>query len=80
VSLRIDVDTVSAVLIAGSWYVVKDNSFDLDAYEYVEGGSLIFNGERASTLSSTGFTFVDSQDVEICGPVTSIQAVRRTRL
>ena len=38
-SLRIDVDTVTAVLLADGWHEVADASFVLDAYEYLWSGN-----------------------------------------
>jgi hypothetical protein len=32
-SLYIDVDRVSSVLLADGWHAVAEDSFDLDAYE-----------------------------------------------
>lgn len=37
-SLSIDVDTVTAVLLADGWHTVVNGSFDLDAYEYLWSG------------------------------------------
>lgn len=78
-SLRIDVDDVEAVLIAGRWYEVLNQSFDLDAYEFMEDRNLIFTGGDVDTLSSTGYYFITGTSVKpftLKGPVTAIQAVR----
>jgi len=34
-SLAIDIDKVATVLLADGWHTVEDDSFDIDAYEYV---------------------------------------------
>jgi len=35
-SLAIDIDAVTAVLLADGWHEVMDDSFCLDAYEFIE--------------------------------------------
>jgi hypothetical protein len=35
-SLAIDVDRVAAVLLADGWHTVSNDSFELDAYEYLQ--------------------------------------------
>lgn len=35
-SLMIDIDNVTAVLLADGWHQVHGDSFDLDAYEYIQ--------------------------------------------
>lgn len=37
-SLAIDVDDVTAVLLADGWHEVANRSFELDAYEYLWSG------------------------------------------
>lgn len=70
-SLAIDVDKVGAVLIDGEWYVVLDQSFTLDSYEYLwwsrgegavntMGGDYdpdILHGGGQSGICATGFSF-----------------------
>lgn len=81
-SLAIDTDDVTDVLIAGHWYVVKDQSFDLDSYEYVwkkgvgEYGPPLLGGGSEDLIPATGFGFKDEKGVYTFGPLTSIQAVR----
>lgn len=80
-SLAIDVDKITGILIGNEWYTVADNSFDCDAYEFIHEGKTI-----ASLKSeSTGFTFklLDSASVHeysvggwISGPLSAIRAVR----
>jgi hypothetical protein len=83
-SLAIDPSRVNAVLLADGWHNVDPirdrlsdttSSFILDAYEYVDGDRLIFNGEGAPTLSAMGFSFRQG-DVRFFGPITSILAVK----
>jgi hypothetical protein len=82
-SLAIQVDDVWEVLLPDGWHKVaplveesEASSFDTDAYEYMEGKSLLYNGV-------TGFRFVEASTtgnqewgVEILGPISSILAVR----
>lgn len=80
-SLAIDIDAVTGVLLADGWHVVDDASFTIDAYEYLWGEDtidcdaiLMYNGERQGC--STGFAFVEDGSI-VAGPMTSILAIRR---
>jgi hypothetical protein len=79
-SLAIDVDTVTAVLLADGWHDVIDDSFDVDAYEFEEkiaegeDPRLLHGGEH-SGISDSGFVCRTSQGM-ICGPLTSLLAVK----
>jgi hypothetical protein len=84
----IDVDLVEAVLLADGWHPVADDSFTLSAYEFVwwsdsqnkkqdEPTKLHASGN--ADVTSTGFSFHDTADMLISGPLTAIQAVRHRR-
>ncbi len=81
-SLSIDVDEVTAVLLADGWHEVKKESFALDAYEFVRFGSeeRRQSGDPMDVISdpdsSTGFAFIEGPDTRVCGPITAILAVR----
>lgn len=72
-SLAIDVDRVSSVLIAGSWYTVANNSFALDSYEYLWNGDAL---PQDPLLPASGFAFTEPNGYVVAGPLTSILAVR----
>jgi hypothetical protein len=84
-SLAIEIDKVTQVLLADGWHNVVNDSFEMDAYEYVDvgqGGHLRFGG---SGDNATGFAFAERlQDgalkttpkVTIKGPISSILAIR----
>jgi hypothetical protein len=88
-SLAINVDHVTDVLLADGWHPcdpmdysqdVGDDgavsSFDLDAYEYLDvDDSALLPGGREDLVPATGFTFYEDGQ-RICGPITSIIAVR----
>ncbi len=76
-SLYIDVEKVTAVLIAGQWYPVVGNSFGLDSYEFHYGDQVVHRGGQ-SDVCATGFAFqTDDRSTEwISGPLTAIQAVK----
>jgi len=85
VSLRIDVGDVTGVLLEDGWHRVEMldegiSSFDLDAYEFVEG-DLLLHGGGVSGICSNGFTFheIDENGVRrnLMGPLTSILAITR---
>ena len=48
-SLAIDVDTVSKVLLADGWHVVVDQTFSVDSYEYQWSGR---NGVSVAQLAA----------------------------
>ncbi len=79
-SLAIDVDTVTRVLLADGWHEVADKSFTMDAYEYMEGTMTLLGGgtEAKAGVPATGFAFKESRDgaaVVLAGPISSIVAV-----
>lgn len=81
-SLSIDPDTITEVLLADGWHAVHGESFYLDAYEYVDDTSYILHGGGDSGICSTGFAFTETlfnlggTRIQIAGPLTSILAVR----
>ena len=80
--LAIDVDKVTHVLLSDGWHEVIDESFTLDAYEYVwnvehPGGST--QSQPYLGLQVAGFEFKDGPEgTWLAGPLTSIIAVRRS--
>jgi hypothetical protein len=82
-SLYIDVDKVTEVLLADGWHTVADESFDLDSYEY-HHGELLLHGGGSGGICATGFTFIEDVGYatpprRIAGPLTAILAVREER-
>lgn len=86
-SLAIDVDRVTAVLLADGWHSVSDDSFAMDAYEYVwypdgkrtSWDATMVHGGGENGVCATGFIFKRSSAPNsewIAGPLTSIVAVR----
>jgi hypothetical protein len=88
-SLAIDIDKVYEVLLPDGWHKVANNSFYLDAYEYIHqhptrGSQLDFGGGEGKGAPSTGFGFTEvlggvgdmPLETTIEGPVSSILAVR----
>jgi len=85
-SLSIESKTVRAVLLSDGWHRVKDHSFELESYEYIERGAaqdkdpFVLHGGGQSGICATGFicdTFGgrDGHGRRIAGPLTSILAV-----
>lgn len=75
-SLRIDTDAVTEVLIAGTWYTVADKSFDLDSYEFIWDGRCIHGGGN-SGVCATGYSFkIKGRAIRMSGPLTAVQGVR----
>ena len=64
-SLAINIDKVRRVLLADGWHTVKDDSFAMDAYEFLwypnEDTTImdaqIVHGGGQSGICATGFTF-----------------------
>jgi|ERR1043166_2418999 hypothetical protein len=73
-SLAIDIETIKAVLLSGTWYEVRDKSFNLDSYEFSEDGRTIHGGGSGG-VCSTGFRFHTTGNAVIQGPLTAIEAV-----
>lgn len=77
-SLAINTDHVTAVLLTDGWHDVTDASFDLDAYEYVWAGERMHAGGN-SGICATGFSFKTLDGDDLSGPLTAIQAVRHRK-
>ena len=84
-SLAIDVDLVSAVLLADGWHVVDDESFTMDAYEYLwyandeirrRSEPMVLHGGGGSGICATGFEFKEGTAL-VRGPLTAILAVKQ---
>lgn len=78
-SLSIDVDAVTAVLLADGWHDVLEGSFDLDSYEFTVGkgnDERILHGGGDSDICAIGFTFAVRGGDRLSGPLTSILAVK----
>ncbi len=84
-SLAIDVDSVSAVLLGDGWHTVADGSFLLDSYEFVWQETLVHGGGDGGSCA-TGFCFLEDFDdnageacrgdkARVSGPLTAILAV-----
>jgi hypothetical protein len=89
-SLAIDVDEVTAVLLADGWHKVAEESFDIDSYEFVAGSRTVHGGGDSDVCAS-GFQFKErvrpdepggsrGQAVIIRGPLSAVLAVRTTPL
>lgn len=92
-SLAIDVDRVIRVLLADGWHDVVEQSFSLDAYEYLWSGrdgvtvdqldaeddAMLLHGGGQGGVCATGFGFRDEKGRWLCGPLTSVLAVEVER-
>lgn len=90
-SLAIDIDKITEVLLVDGWHKVAMNkqgisTFDLDAYEYIQQRGehkdplLLLPGGNEQLVPATGFNFAESGGSIIYGPVTAILAVRTGKL
>ena len=73
-SLSIDVNRVEKVLLADGWHHVAEQSFDLDAYEFVDEGVTVHGG-GATGITATGYVFRTQKGAVIAGPLTAVLAV-----
>ena len=84
-SLAIDIDKTTRVLLADGWHTVDEHSFYIDSYEYLwhhEGHNSpdLVHGGGSSGICAAGFGFLDSETQELMfGPLTSILAVQANR-
>ena len=75
-SLAIEIDAVTHVLLLDGWHAVEKDSFDLDAYEYLDGEQVRFGGGSHSTIPSTGARWIEKDGNEVCCSISSILAVK----
>lgn len=94
--MAIDIDKVTAVLLADGWHDVAwrddESTFEIDAYEYIDGDhfrDLMQRGGDGSSavrlgggaeegvgVPATGFMFATGAGEVMAGPITAILAVR----
>ena len=81
-SLEIDVDKVTDVLLADGWHKVGKSTFAIDAYEFIqrrgEGRDpiMLVSGGSVQGVPSTGATWLDAKTKSyVSCPLTSILAV-----
>jgi hypothetical protein len=75
-SLAIDIERVAAVLLADGWHRVKDNSFVLDAYEFMRGHHAVVSNGQVQGVPPTGASWMEQAGNIIYCPLTAIRAVR----
>ncbi len=90
-SLSIDIDRVSRVLLADGWHEVLKFSFDLDSYEFVQSDEedqefglhqrnsephVLLAGGRVQGVPATGATWREADGSRICCPITAVLAVK----
>jgi hypothetical protein len=75
-SLAIDTDNITRVLLADGWHDVANQSFDIDSYEYMWCERLVHGGGN-SGICASGFTFTTTDGLFVCGPLTSVLAVEQ---
>lgn len=88
-SLLINAENVSAVLLADGWHYVKPKTFSCDSFEIAEDGSdepfMLHAGGR-SGMCATGFTFIEAESEfseprthnTVSGPLMSVLALRHS--
>lgn len=78
VSLALEVDDVTEVLLGDGWHSVSGESFIIDSFEFVWGDELVHGGGQ-SDVCAAGFRFNvcddDGRITTMAGPLTAILAV-----
>jgi hypothetical protein len=74
-SLDIDVARVRAVLLPSGWMDVEPGSFEIDTFKY-HGERMAVKSGGENRATSPGFRFRDANRNLVCGPMTSILALR----
>jgi hypothetical protein len=81
-SLAIDVDNITHVLLADGWHEVQDASFGIDSYEFMSrqgmGNSPMLGGGQEKHVAASGFSFTEGDHI-LSGPLTSVLAVKTER-
>jgi hypothetical protein len=75
-SLAIEVDAVTAVLLKDGWHTVVDHTFEIDAYEYVHEGEFQLRGGTVEGVAATGATWREPGGDSVACAFTAIIAVR----
>ncbi len=71
-SFAIEIAKVRSVLLADGWHRVAENSFTVDAYEYVQAGGAKSGGNGG--VGPVGFRFKDDAGYVLSGPLSAVLA------
>lgn len=78
-SLAIETDLVTRVLLADGWHDVEDKSFEIDSYEFMwlkgMGETPMLRGGQDGLVPAAGYCFKRPNGHIVCGPLTAILAV-----
>lgn len=77
-TLGIQLNEIKHVLLADRWHEVESQSFELDAYEFMDRDQAVVRGDGQLT-SSVGFMFREPGGQIVAGPLSSILAVQLPR-
>lgn len=84
-SLYIEADKVTRVMIGNEWHEVKSidgiSIFDIDSYEIHSESSdcMLLLGGGSPLIPAHGFMFLTPDGRTIYGPLTSVQAIETRR-
>lgn len=84
-SLAIDPEDVTHVLLPDGWHHVQPGTFILDSFEFVDGaddsvGGILLGGGREPLVAALGYEFQErgaSEGTTLAGPINRLYAVRR---
>jgi hypothetical protein len=72
----IELENISAVLLADGWHDVRDSSFEIGDYNFIHDKEVRFAGGSLPGISSKGARWTETADKHIYCPLNSILAVR----
>lgn len=75
-SLAIDLDDVTEVLLSDGWHPVAGRTFYLDSYEFKWDAEFVLSGGQCDHVPSTGFSFETDGGQRISGPLTAVLAIK----
>ena len=80
-SLNINIELVTEVLLPDGWHPVQQGSFQVGTYELVRWGSRdpateVPEQRTKDALSDMGYTFYAPDGSQVAGPITQLQAVK----
>ena len=78
-SLAIQLDDVTGVLLQDGWHEVKGASFTTDAYEFLWGDQPQIGGGEVEGVSATGATWQEPDGSHVACPFPNILAVKFKR-
>ncbi len=77
-SLDINPDKITEVLVSGQWIAIRPGTFDIGGYNFAYSSYALLSAGESDDVTATGFgaSMADESGHRICGPLTALQAVK----